>query len=102
MTGVTGAAGGIGRGVALQLASRGCQLVLGDVSSPEAGDKVVAHIWATAEKRGVPPVRVRVRFVRVEISNETEVEAFVAAGVAEFGRIDGLAHCASINPLRKI
>ncbi|GAA4551399.1 SDR family NAD(P)-dependent oxidoreductase [Pseudonocardia xishanensis] len=72
---ITGAAGGLGSATAHALAAQGAKLVLTDVD----GDR----LETLAEELGVPVV------TRVaDVSSEADVQAAVAAGVAEFGRID--------------
>ena len=51
---VTGAAGGIGRGIALVLARRGCHLALADIDE-EALTRTAAEI---ADQEGARPLRV--------------------------------------------
>jgi short-subunit dehydrogenase len=70
---VTGAASGIGRALALELAARGCDLALAD--RDEAGLQDVA---AEIGKAGARKVSVH----RVDISQPEEIEAFAQAAVA--------------------
>jgi NAD(P)-dependent dehydrogenase (short-subunit alcohol dehydrogenase family) len=72
---ITGAAGGLGSATARCLAADGVRLVLMDVD----GDRV-----ATLAKE--PPGRAVVH--AGDVASEADVDAAVAAGVAEFGRID--------------
>ena len=91
---VTGAASGIGRALALELAARGCDLALAD--RDEAGLQAVA-----AEIAKVQPRKVTVH--RVDVSESSQIEAFAQsalaahpglnivinnAGVALFGQFD--------------
>jgi short-subunit dehydrogenase len=70
---LTGAASGIGRALALELAARGCDLALAD--RDEAGLQAVA-----AEiKRQHPP---KVTVHRVDVAEPAEIEAFAQAAVA--------------------
>lgn len=72
---ITGAAGGLGSATARRLAAEGVRLVLVDVDR----DRLAA---LAAELPG--PVLVHTG----DVASEADVDAAVAAGVAEFGRID--------------
>src|SRR6202158_2165948 len=75
---VTGAASGIGRALALELAARGCDLALAD--RDEAGLKAVAAEIAKAHSR-------KVTVHRVDVAEPSEIEAFAPAAS---GRHPGL------------
>src|SRR2546426_1004076 len=70
---VTGAASGIGRALALELAARGCDLALAD--RDEAGLQAVAAEIAKAHSR-------KVTVHRVDVGEPDEIEAFAQAAVA--------------------
>jgi short-subunit dehydrogenase len=70
---VTGAASGIGRALALELAARGCDLALAD--RDEAGLQAVAAEIAKAHAR-------KVTVHRVDVGEPSEIEAFAQAAVA--------------------
>ena len=72
---VTGAAGGLGSATARRLSAEGVRLVLTDID----GDRLDA-----LAKELPGPVAVHAG----DVASEADVEAAVAAGVAEFGRID--------------
>lgn len=72
---VTGAASGLGRASAQRLADDGAHVVAVDIN----GDAVEA-LAATLPTESIG--------VRADIAEETEVDAYVAAGVEAFGRID--------------
>ncbi|GAA4556473.1 SDR family NAD(P)-dependent oxidoreductase [Pseudonocardia xishanensis] len=72
---VTGAAGGLGSAVARRLAADGARLVLTDLDADRL-DELAKEL----------PVPVVVR--AGDVAEQADVEAVVAAGVAEFGRID--------------
>ena len=73
---VTGAAGGIGRGIAQALAARGCDLALADVD--EAGLAETAALVAN----------VRVSTHRLDVADRDAVAALPAALLAAHGRLD--------------
>jgi short-subunit dehydrogenase len=70
---VTGAASGIGRALALELAARGCDLALAD--RDEAGLRTVAAEIGRAHAR-------KVTVHRVDVGELQEIEAFAQAAVA--------------------
>ena len=72
---VTGAASGIGRALALELAARGCELALAD--RDEAGLQAVA---AEIGKAGTGPRKVTIH--RVDVSEPAEIAGFAQAAVA--------------------
>jgi NAD(P)-dependent dehydrogenase (short-subunit alcohol dehydrogenase family) len=80
---ITGAAEGIGFGMAVRLARAGARLVIGS-RDPERGTAAAAAI---AERAGCAPERVY--FVPTDVTVEAEVERLVRAGVARHGRLDG-------------
>jgi len=71
---ITGAASGIGRALALELAARGCDLALADVD--EAGLESAAKEITAAHAR-----RVTVR--RVDVADAKQVQEFAQAAIAE-------------------
>ena len=70
---VTGAAGGIGRALALELAARGCDLALAD--RDEAGLQVVAAEIAKAGRR-------KVTVHRVDVGEPAEIADFAQAAIS--------------------
>ena len=80
---VTGAASGIGRALALQLAGRGSDLALADVD--EAGLQAVAEEIARAQGRNA-------LIRRVDVSDRSQVENFARDAIAAFPKL-----CVVIN-----
>ena len=70
---VTGAAGGIGRALALELAARGCDLALAD--RDEAGLQAVAAEIVQNHQR-------KVTVHRVDVGEPTQIEEFALAAIA--------------------
>jgi len=70
---VTGAASGIGRALALELAARGCDLALAD--RDEAGLQSVAAEIAKAHSR-------KVTVHRVDVGDPKQIEAFAQAAIS--------------------
>ncbi len=80
---VTGAASGIGRGVAERLAAEGARVVIADIQR-EAGTEVARSLGDAA------------RFVEVDVADEAQVAAAVDLAAREFGRLDVMVANAGI------
>ena len=83
---VTGAGGGIGLAIAEQIVRAGGSVVIGDMNAERGA--------AAVEAIGVPE---STRFVRVDVADEADVEALVAAAVDSFGRLDAMFNNAGIG-----
>ena len=82
---VTGAAGGIGRGIALALARRGCHVALADIDE-------AALARTTAEIAGQESARsLRVSHYRLDVANRAAVAALPAQVMAAHGAVDILS-----------
>lgn len=86
---VTGAAMGIGRGIAERLHEAGAAVVIADVDVGAAA-KVVEQLDANDAGRA--------RAIRVDVGERAEVEAAVAAAVDQFGALDIFVNNAGIFP----
>ena len=80
---VTGGASGLGAATTRMLAATGANVVVADVNRA-AGEALAAELGATA------------RFVAVDVTQEADGRAAVAAAVEGFGGLHGLANCAGI------
>ena len=80
---MTGAATGIGQAFAIGCAAQGANVVVADMT---AADETVAAI----EQLGG-----HVLVVRVDVADDTSVQAMAAAALQRFGRIDGLINNAA-------
>ena len=86
---ITGGAQGIGKGIARHLAGRGARLVLVDVDA-EAGAETTREIEGDIEGA-------RVLFLQADVGDEAQVKDAVAAGIEQFGDLDGLVNNAAIS-----
>ena len=84
---VTGAASGIGAGIAEGFAREGADLALVDVADEDAASASLAAVRAHGG---------RVSYHRGDVSSEADVTAFTAAALAEHGRVDVLVNNAGI------
>ena len=89
---VTGGASGIGRETCHMLAKAGANVVIGDWN--EAQGRELADELTTHERPSL--------FVRVDVTQETQVENLVAQAVAKFGRLDGAFNNAGVEFHSKI
>ena len=80
---VTGAAGGIGEGIARRLVAEGARCVVADLRE-DRGRAVAESLGSAA------------RFVEVDVSDEAAVAAMVDYAVAQFGRLDCLFNNAGV------
>jgi 2,5-dichloro-2,5-cyclohexadiene-1,4-diol dehydrogenase 1 len=83
---ITGGASGIGRATALEAAREGARLVLWDVSDA-AGEAVCAEVGERGGEAG---------YRRCDVTDESAVEAGIAAAVDSLGGLDGAFNCAGI------
>ncbi|MEW5736173.1 MAG: SDR family NAD(P)-dependent oxidoreductase [Thermodesulfobacteriota bacterium] len=84
---VTGAASGIGRSLAQELARRGARVVVADING-EGAAAVAREIEAAGGKAS---------WVRLDVTDESEVAGLIHKTVADHGRIDFLFNNAGIG-----
>ena len=84
---VTGGAQGLGQAICQRLAEEGCHVVVADLNEEKA-IQTAGDIAASTGQRTIA--------IKVDISNEAQVEAMVARTVQEFGRLDILVANAGI------
>ncbi|MFM0133275.1 SDR family NAD(P)-dependent oxidoreductase [Paraburkholderia sediminicola] len=84
---VTGAGGGIGREAAIACANAGARVIVADISAA-AGEETVSLIQSKDETAV---------FVKVDVSNEAQVESLVAQTLKHFGRLDGALNNAGVS-----
>lgn len=83
---VTGAASGIGKAIAFELAKNGASLVLADINN----DKLLTMI------PGIESFGQKVMSCGVDVSNQKSVDNLTAASIDGLGRIDFLVNCAGV------
>ena len=83
---VTGGGRGIGRSIALRLASQGANLALLDLNAADLESTVALCAAESAQARGYG----------VNVADEAEVCAAMARVAADFGRLDGLVNNAGV------
>jgi NAD(P)-dependent dehydrogenase (short-subunit alcohol dehydrogenase family) len=84
---ITGAGSGVGRAAAVLFAQHGAAVVVGDLRDQWADDTV-----ELVENLGGSAVA-----VHCDVSQERDVEAFVAVGVERFGRLDVMYNNAGVS-----
>ncbi len=84
---VTGAARGIGRGIAEKLGLEGADLAIVDLSAEALADTVAT--LATAGRKVLP--------LGADVGDRQQADGVVAAAIEQFGRLDILVNCAGIN-----
>jgi len=84
---ITGAANGIGRGIALAFAAAGADIVVADIDT-RAGARTVQEI----EKKGQ-----KGRLVETDVRKDADLDHLVDETLKQFGRIDILVNNAGIN-----
>ncbi len=91
---VTGASRGIGRGIALELARQGCDVVVNGVSANPADLKKGAY----AVQQEIQELGREALVVRADISLAEDRERLVQETLDKFGRIDVLVNNAGVAP----
>jgi len=81
---VTGAARGMGQGIALELAKQGADIVISDVLP---GDETVKAVKSLGKKSF---------YVKTDVSNERQVKRLVSETIKKLGRLDILVNDAGI------
>jgi len=84
---VTGGAQGLGQAICHRLAQEGCHVVVADLQE-ELAIQTAEQVSAQTGRRAIA--------VKVDVSNEAQVEAMVARTVEEFGHLDILVANAGI------
>jgi NAD(P)-dependent dehydrogenase (short-subunit alcohol dehydrogenase family) len=86
---VTGGASGMGRSTSMRFLEEGARVVIGDLNE-ETGKEAI-------ELAGAHGAGDRVRFVRTDVAEESDVETMIQAAVSEFGRLDCVFNNAGVG-----
>jgi len=76
---VTGGAQGLGQALSMRLAQEGAHVLVADVNE-ESAKTTAAEIMAGSDRKAIA--------LKVDVTDEAEVEGMVARAVQEFGRLD--------------
>ena len=90
---ITGASRGIGRGIAIELARRGFDLILNYRTDRQAADEAVGLADAAAGRKGA-----RILRFQADISSAQDREALVGFAQSHFSQLDLLVNNAGIGP----
>jgi NAD(P)-dependent dehydrogenase (short-subunit alcohol dehydrogenase family) len=95
---ITGAAGGIGRGIAVALARRGCNLALADLNDAGLSETARMAELARAEPTNRTPSRSTLRISQhhLDVADRSAVAAFPAAVIAAHPGVDILVNNAGV------
>jgi NAD(P)-dependent dehydrogenase (short-subunit alcohol dehydrogenase family) len=86
---ITGGGSGMGRATTMRFLDEGASVVFGDLNETTAKATLDLAADAGHEKR--------VRFIRTDVSSESDVAAMVAMAVSEFGRLDCVFNNAGVG-----
>jgi NAD(P)-dependent dehydrogenase (short-subunit alcohol dehydrogenase family) len=86
---VTGGASGMGRSTVLRFLDEGASVVIADLN-PVTGKETIE---LTEKKKAAA----RARFIRSDVSRETDVQAMIELAMTEFGRVDVVFNNAGIG-----
>jgi 3-oxoacyl-[acyl-carrier protein] reductase len=93
---VTGASRGIGRAIALQLASQGAKVVVNYASSSTAAEEVVAEITATGGEAFTEGGGEAIA-LKADVSQSAQVDTLINTTLEKFQRVDILVNNAGIT-----
>ncbi|AWI09318.1 3-ketoacyl-ACP reductase [Ereboglobus luteus] len=91
---VTGASRGLGRGIAVQLATAGCSVAINYAGNLDAANETAALCRAAAPN----PAAQRFIPVQADISSADDRRRLVSETLAQLGRVDALVNNAGIAP----
>ena len=91
---VTGAAGGIGRGIAVELAKEGAKVVVSDLASSEENGRETVEMVEQAGSEGI--------WVPTDVTNSDQVEGLIGRTVSTYGRLDYAVNNAGIAVHKKL
>jgi NAD(P)-dependent dehydrogenase (short-subunit alcohol dehydrogenase family) len=86
---VTGGGSGLGEATVRLLHAGGARVIIADIAV-DKGEAIASSLGSNA------------RFVRTDITSETDARAAVEATVGAFGSLQGLINCAGIGPAERV
>jgi 3-oxoacyl-[acyl-carrier protein] reductase len=89
---VTGASRGIGRAIAVALASEGAKVVVNYASSASAAEEVIAEINNLNNGNGGEAIA-----IAADVSQEAQVDSLIKSAINKWGRVDILVNNAGIT-----
>jgi NAD(P)-dependent dehydrogenase (short-subunit alcohol dehydrogenase family) len=92
---ITGASRGIGKGIALELAKLGFDLVINYVSNAAAAERTSAECAATAKAAGK---QIRAELCQADIGESSARNELIRFARSKFGRLDLLVNNAGVAP----
>ena len=93
---ITGASRGIGRGIAIGLATEGYDLVINYASSPEKAEEAKNECYAAAEASGKS---IKIQAIKANIGVANERENLIQQARDNFGKLDLLVNNAGITSI---
>ncbi len=93
---ITGASRGIGRGIALELAKTGCDLVINCASNVAAAQRTAADCVARAHQAGGKSIRAEV--CQADIASAGDRQKLIDFTKSKFARLDLLVNNAGVAP----
>jgi 3-oxoacyl-[acyl-carrier protein] reductase len=90
---VTGASRGLGRGIAVEMAARGCSVAVNYTQNRKAAEETIALCTALRPDKGQKFVP-----LQADIGDAKQREVLVANTLDEFGRVDALVNNAGVAP----
>ncbi len=92
---ITGASRGIGRGIALELAKLGCDLVINFASNAAAAQQTAHDCLASAQKN---TCKIRAEICRADVASMGDRQRLIEFTRQTFGRLDLLVNNAGVAP----
>jgi NAD(P)-dependent dehydrogenase (short-subunit alcohol dehydrogenase family) len=92
---ITGASRGIGRGIALELAKNGCDLVINFAGNTAAARQTALDSCANAKNHGH---RIRAEICQADVSSAGDRQRLIGFAGQTFGRLDLLVNNAGVAP----
>jgi citronellol/citronellal dehydrogenase len=92
---VTGSSRGVGKGIALEMARAGANVVVAARSEQETDPKLPGTIYSTAEEIARETGR-KALALRVDVTNDDDVRAMVEKTTSELGKVDILVNNAGV------